>query len=97
MSHDLNSPLTGSRQASSRIGSRGSVPGSAVSAKSATLKPNFLEEEEDDFQPTKNEIDSSYSDPIGPAPERPRTSLNSRAKDQEDDFGDEDIGDFLPE
>ena len=98
LSHDLNSPLTGSRQASSRIGSRGSVPGSAVSAKSATLKPNFLEEEEDDFQPAKNEIDPSYSDPIGPAPERPRTSLNSRAKEQDDDFGDEDIGDdLLPE
>ena len=92
-----SSPLASSRQASSRIGSRGSVPGSAVSAKSATLKTNFLEEEEEEFQPTRNEIDPSYSDPIGPAPERPRTSVNRTTKD-EDDFGDEDIGDdLLPE
>ena len=95
-----SSPLTSSRQASSRIGSRGSVPGSAVSAKSATLKPNFLEEEEEpDFQPSKNEIDSSYSDPLGPAPERPKTSSNrGRDIDAGDDFGDDEIDDdLLPE
>lgn len=88
-----------SRQTSSRIGSRSSVPGSAVSSKSAQLKSaNFLEEEEDEYRPSEKEIDSSYSDPLGPAPERPRTSAGNRAKDDHDDFADEEIGDdLLPE
>ena len=74
------------------------MPGSAGSAKSATLKPNFLEEEEDNFQPSKNEIDSSYTDPLGPAPERPKTSSNRTRDNDADDFGDDEIGDdLLPE
>ena len=93
------SPLMGSRQTSSRIGSRSSIPGSAVSAKSAQMRSaNFFEEEEEEeFKPKEKEIDSTYSDPLGPAPERPRTSAGNRLKN-EDEFDDEEIGDdLLPE
>lgn len=40
--------------------------------------------------------DTSYSDPIGPAAERPKTA--ARRRDEQDDFGDEELGeDLLPE
>ena len=40
--------------------------------------------------------DSSYVDPLGPQMERPRTA--ARRRDQDDDFGDEELGDdLLPE
>ncbi len=54
--------------------------------------------DEDDgssFTPERNEVDSSYADPLGPMPERPKTA-NKRANN--DEFADEDIGDdLLPE
>jgi intraflagellar transport protein 88 len=89
----------GSRQGS-RIGSRGSMPGSAVSSKSAQLRSNLLEEEEEEeeYRPREREVDSTYSDPLGPAPERPRTSAGARGGNNDDDFADEEIGDdLLPE
>lgn len=100
ISHDtggVSSPL-GSRQTSSRVGSRGSMPGSAVSAKSAQLRSNLLEEEdEEEFRPNAREVDSTYTDPLGPAPERPRTSAGNRGGN-DDEFADEEIGDdLLPE
>ena len=79
-----------SRQPSSRL-SAGPKSG---------LKSNLFEEDEDEepYRPKKvKDIDSSYSDPLGPAPERPRTSAGNRGM-AEDEFGDEDIGDdLLPE
>ena len=58
----------------------------------------FEEEEEQEFKPKEKDIDSSYSDPLGPAPERPRTSAGNRLKNNEDEFDDEEIGDdLLPE
>lgn len=64
------------------------------------MKSNFFEEDEDEepYQPKRvRDVDSTYSDPLGPAPERPRTSAGHRGG-VEDDFGDEDIGDdLLPE
>ena len=88
-----------SHPSSSRVGSRSSMPGSAVSAKSAGLRSaNFFEEEEEEFKPKEKEIDPTYSDPLGPAPERPRTSAGNRIKNNEDEFDDEEIGDdLLPE
>ena len=106
-----SSPV-GSRQASSRLGSsRGgqlSVPGSAVRGKLPVrdLKSsggNLLEEDEEsvsEFKPTPiTKIDASYNDPLGPAPERPRTSAGVRGGALNDDeFADEEIGDdLLPE
>ncbi|KAL0281026.1 UNVERIFIED_CONTAM: hypothetical protein PYX00_002147 [Menopon gallinae] len=41
------------------------------------------------------EIDLRYDDPLGPAPDRPRTSVGRKIS--EDDFGDEELGDLLPE
>ena len=84
-----------SRQPSSRL---------SAGAKSG-LKSNLFEEDEDEepYRPKKvKDVDSSYSDPLGPAPERPRTSAGTRggggAGMAEDEFGDEDIGDdLLPE
>ena len=58
----------------------------------------FEEEEEQEFKPKEKDIDSTYSDPLGPAPERPRTSAGNRLKNNEDEFDDEEIGDdLLPE
>ncbi|KAH9525201.1 Intraflagellar transport protein 88 [Bulinus truncatus] len=43
------------------------------------------------------EIDASYSDPLGPQAERPKTAARRKGA-QEDDFGDEELGeDLLPE
>ena len=62
-----------------------------------------MEEDEEsgrEFKPTPiREIDTSYSDPLGPAPERPRTSAGNRGGiGNDDDFADEEIGDdLLPE
>ena len=40
--------------------------------------------------------DSNYADPLGPQVERPKTA--ARRRDQEDEFGDEELGDdLLPE
>ena len=108
MALGISSPI-GSRQASSRSrGGQLSVPGSAVSGKlpSRDLKSsggNLLEEDEDsvnEFKPTPiTKIDTSYNDPLGPAPERPRTSAGNRGGAiNDDEFADEEIGDdLLPE
>ncbi|KAK7108172.1 hypothetical protein V1264_015957 [Littorina saxatilis] len=62
-------------------------------------RPNF--DDKDDGKPFqashKAEVDASYSDPLGPQTERPKTA--ARRKDpHEDDFGDEELGDdLLPE
>lgn len=39
--------------------------------------------------------DLRYDDPLGPPPDRPRTSVGRKVS--EDDFGDEELGDLLPE
>ena len=45
----------------------------------------------------KKPVDASYSDPIGDLPSRPRTSARTRVV-EDDDFGDEELGDdLLPE
>ena len=45
----------------------------------------------------KKPVDATYSDPIGDLPPRPRTAARTRVAD-EDDFGDEELGDdLLPE
>lgn len=51
-----------------------------------------LQEEENGLR-TK-EIDASYSDPLGPQLERPKTA--ARKKEVDDDFADEDLVDMLP-
>ncbi|XP_064098521.1 intraflagellar transport protein 88 homolog isoform X1 [Macrobrachium nipponense] len=72
-----------------------SIPGSALSGRATRLSLNDLDENEP-YIPSNKEIDSSYVDPLGPLQERPKTSL--RRKQDEDDFGDDDIGDdLLPE
>lgn len=62
-------------------------------------KPTFDDtDERQAYQPSqKQEIDASYSDPLGPQMERPKTA--ARRKDpNEDEFGDEELGeDLLPE
>ncbi|GAB1602993.1 intraflagellar transport protein 88 homolog [Argonauta hians] len=49
----------------------------------------------DDGLLKSNEIDASYSDPLGPQLERPKTA--ARRREVEDEFADEEIEDMLPE
>ncbi|XP_048258387.1 intraflagellar transport protein 88 homolog isoform X3 [Haliotis rufescens] len=61
-------------------------------------RPTFDEEEENPYQSgQKQDIDATYSDPLGPQIERPKTA--ARRKDaMEDEFGDEELGDdMLPD
>ena len=61
------------------------------------VKKHFSDEDDGEYQPASKEIDSSYSDPLGPMPDRPRTSVGGRGN-LDDDFADEEIGDdLLPE
>ena len=88
-------PLASSGDLRSRTPSRGgaSAPGSAVSR----IALDEEEEGQGEYQPATREVDSSYTDPLGPLPDRPRTSAATRNY-QEDDFADEEIGDdLLPE
>ena len=56
------------------------------------------DEDEGEYQPGIKEIDSSYSDPLGPMPDRPKTSVGGRQGNLDDEFADEEIGDdLLPE
>ena len=58
----------------------------------------FSDEDEGEYQPGVKEIDSSYSDPLGPPPDRPKTSVGGRQGNLDDEFADEEIGDdLLPE
>lgn len=45
---------------------------------------------------TRRPVDASYSDPIGAMPARPRTAAVRRA-DSEDEWGDEELDEMLPE
>ncbi|KAL7647318.1 UNVERIFIED_CONTAM: hypothetical protein RMT77_000913 [Armadillidium vulgare] len=82
-----------SRMASSR--SQRSIPGSAVSGRMTRLSLDELGGNES-FTPAPREIDYSYQDPIGPQPDRPKTSMK-KAKDEEDEFADDVGDDLLPE
>ena len=56
------------------------------------------EDDEGEYQPASKELDISYSDPLGPAPDRPRTSAAHGRGNLDDEFADEEIGDdLLPE
>ena len=56
------------------------------------------DEDDGEYQPASKEVDSSYSDPLGPAPDRPRTSVGHGRNNLDDEFADEEIGDdLLPE
>ncbi|PSN39301.1 Intraflagellar transport protein 88 [Blattella germanica] len=59
-----------------------------------------LLESSESYSPTSQhrEIDASYSDPLGPLAERPRTSVGRKPQIHiEDEFGDEELGeDLLP-
>jgi intraflagellar transport protein 88 len=56
------------------------------------------EDDDEPYRPNAKEVDSTYNDPLGPAPERPRTSAGPRGGMNQDEFADEEIGDdLLPE
>ncbi|KAJ1521467.1 hypothetical protein ONE63_003135 [Megalurothrips usitatus] len=86
---------------SSRMGSGSggvvSHPGSAVNGGEFLRGHTPSIEERVSTRERKDALDASYSDPLGPAAERPRTSAGPR-QIPEDDFGDDDLGDeLLPE
>ena len=66
---------------------------------SNSFSPDLDENDGGVYRPGVKEIDSSYADPLGPMPERPKTSKNARGgANFEDEFADEEIGDdLLPE
>ncbi|GFS10276.1 intraflagellar transport protein 88 homolog [Elysia marginata] len=82
-----------------REGSAGRGQGSKANSRRQRARPNL--DDSDNRGPYQSsqpqEIDASYSDPLGPQAERPKTA--ARRKDpNEDDFGDEELGeDLLPE
>ncbi|PNF32805.1 hypothetical protein B7P43_G04474 [Cryptotermes secundus] len=89
----LNSPLSDSPQLSA--GARNSPP---VPSQVSRLHKMALLETSETYSPTSQhrDVDASYSDPLGPLAERPRTSVGH--KHAEDEFGDEELGeDLLPE
>ena len=70
------------------------MPGSAASN---NIRISLEEEDEEPYKPKPKEIDTNYSDPLGPMPERPKTS-GGRGHNLDDEFADEEIGDdLLPE
>ncbi|KAK3096733.1 hypothetical protein FSP39_002774 [Pinctada imbricata] len=63
--------------------------------KGARRRPN-LEGADDEFHSPKQDIDATYSDPLGPQMERPKTAA-ARKMDNDDLFDDEMGDDLLPE
>ena len=73
-----------------------------LSARQDNVCKHFIvvcaDEDEGEYQPASKEVDTSYSDPLGPAPDRPRTSAAHGRGNLDDEFADEEIGDdLLPE
>ena len=73
-----------------------------LSARRNIVRKHFIvvcaDEDEGEYQPASKEVDTSYSDPLGPAPDRPRTSAAHGRGNLDDEFADEEIGDdLLPE
>lgn len=65
-------------------------------APAARRRPNLEDADEEVYQPRRQEVDPSYSDPLGPQMERPKTAAKRR--DLDDEFADEELGeDLLPE
>ncbi|WAR06937.1 IFT88-like protein [Mya arenaria] len=83
----------GDREGSAGMrGKRGGPAGGMA----ARRRPNLDEADEETYQPRKQEVDPSYSDPLGPQMERPKTAAKRR--DLDDEFADEELGeDLLPE
>jgi len=96
----------GSRRSSSRTSRQGSGASKSEGVHSAGSTPpsrggtgirGMALDEESGYTPQAKEIDGSYSDPLGPMPERPKTSGAVRPG-IDDGFEDEEIGDdLLPE
>ena len=75
---------------------RGPGSGSGGADRMSLLEDDAGDEEA--YRPRAKEVDSSYADPLGPMPERPKTSAGPRQAANEDEFADEEIGDdLLPE
>ncbi|KAK3576957.1 hypothetical protein CHS0354_005962 [Potamilus streckersoni] len=87
----------GRREGSAGSDREGSAGAPRSGGKRGRRRPALDETEEESFQPKQGEIDASYTDPLGPQMERPKTAA-ARRKDVEDDFADEELGDdLLPE
>jgi intraflagellar transport protein 88 len=94
----------GSRRSSSRNSARTSSAVSAAHSPVDSRTPSrggavnrLALDEETNYAPVAKEIDTSYADPLGPMPERPRTSAGVRGG-RDEEFEDEEIGDdLLPE
>jgi len=62
----------------------------------ARRRPNLDEADEEAYAPRKQEVDPTYSDPLGPQMERPKTA--AKRHNMDDEFADEELGDdLLPE
>ncbi|KAH3729843.1 hypothetical protein DPMN_055821 [Dreissena polymorpha] len=65
--------------------------GGAAGAPGQRRRPNLDEADEDVYRPRKQEVDPSYSDPLGPQMERPKL-LRQNDATLDDDFADEELG-----
>lgn len=67
-----------------------------AAAQGGRRRPNLNDADDKAYQPRKQEVDPTYSDPLGPQMERPKTAAKRR--DLDDEFADEELGDdLLPE
>ncbi|KXJ23694.1 intraflagellar transport protein 88 homolog [Exaiptasia diaphana] len=83
---------------SGRINSGTSRSGGSAGGKGSRNR-GVLNENDDSYTlGSPKEVDATYSDPLGEAPARPKTAGRQRHIPQEDEFGDEELGDdLLPE
>ncbi|CAH0385131.1 unnamed protein product [Bemisia tabaci] len=106
----ISSGRSGSRRGSARSSQSGQSPQSALIDYQSPVPPSTAprskfstsETFQNSFTPASRGNDTSYDDPLGPLPERPKTSAGSKFKYQNtaaDEFADDDfaVDELLPE
>ncbi|XP_063223516.1 intraflagellar transport protein 88 homolog isoform X2 [Bacillus rossius redtenbacheri] len=109
---DVRERIGSSRPGSLRSGSSKSSRGSPLSDRGSPVqaqprgssgatgrlsKLSLVESDGEAYAPSHTKIDASYSDPLGPVAERPRTSAG-RKPPPDEEFADDELGDdLLPE
>ncbi|XP_059145083.1 intraflagellar transport protein 88 homolog isoform X2 [Physella acuta] len=83
--------------AGSDLDREGSAGQQSRGSKKQRMRPKLDDNDRSPYTSQPQEIDTTYSDPLGPQAERPKTAARRKGP-HEDDFGDEKLGeDLLPE